>query len=169
MVYIFAALLLLINTVWLTLVLFALPGNWLMVVGAVLFAWFMPGVFSVYTLILITVLAVIGEVFEFLGGYAGARKRGASFLSSMSAIVGAIGGAIVGTFLLPLPVLGTILGACAGAGGLSALTEIFGGKSSVSAVRTGIGAGFGQFIGIASKFIVGCLIWISIAAAAFWP
>ena len=171
MIYALITLLIVINALWLGLVLFALPGNWLMVVSTVLFAWWQwdAGVFSKYTLIFITLLAVVGEIFEFMGGYSGARRGGASFFSSLSAIAGAIFGAILGTFLLPVPILGTMAGACLGAAGLSMAAELIVGKKSLPAARAGVGAGVGQFVGIMSKFTVGCLIWLIVAIAALWP
>jgi len=52
MFYFWMTLLLLLNTVWLILVPFALPGNWLIVITTSLFAWWQweNGVFSIFTL-----------------------------------------------------------------------------------------------------------------------
>jgi len=66
--YLLLILLILLNVVWLVLVIFGLPGNWLIVISTCLFAWWRweDGVFSIYTLIAIVTLAVLGELFEFL-------------------------------------------------------------------------------------------------------
>ncbi|MBC8481133.1 MAG: DUF456 domain-containing protein [Planctomycetes bacterium] len=171
MVYFFSVLLIFLNSVWLGLVFFALPGNWLIVIGTAAFAWWRwdDGVISIYTLILIAVIAVLGEVAEFFGSFAGAKKTGASLLGSISAIVGAVGGAVFGTFLIPIPFLGTIMGACIGAGILTWSVEFLGGRHPVHSLRSGFGAGFGELIGILSKFVAGCLIWLIVAIAVFWP
>ena len=68
MLYLLLILLILLNIIWLALVLFGLPGNWLIVTSTCLFAWWRwdDGVFSIYTLIVIAVLAGLGELFEFL-------------------------------------------------------------------------------------------------------
>ena len=96
MIYVWLVILILFNACWLMLVPFTLPGNWLMIITTVLFAWWQrdSGVFSIYTLAAITALAVVGEILEFLGGMGGARKAGASWRGSLGAIIGAIVGAI---------------------------------------------------------------------------
>ncbi len=171
MVYVWSLLLVVVNLFWLVLVFFALPGNWLIVISTCVFAWWRAedGVFSVYTLVLITVLAVIGEVLEFLGSFAGAKKTGASLLASIGAIFGAVAGAIVGTFVIPIPLLGTILGACLGAGLATWSVELLKGRQAKHSVRSAVGAGMGELIGIVSKFAIGCLIWFVVTVAVFWP
>jgi hypothetical protein len=39
MIYFLSLLLVLLNAVWLVLVFFALPGNWLIVISTCVFAW----------------------------------------------------------------------------------------------------------------------------------
>ena len=171
MLYLWSIALILLNTVWLALVFFGLPGNWLIVISTCLVAWWRwdEGVFSIYTLLATTILAVLGELIEFLAGAGGAKKAGAGWRGSIGAIVGAIAGAIVGTFMLPIPVLGTLLGACVGAGVGAWGLELAGGRKLKDSVRYGIGAGMGEFLGITTKFILGALIWAIVAVAAFWP
>lgn len=171
MLYLWSITLILLNAVWLVLVFFGLPGNWLIVISTCLFAWWRwtDGVFSIYTLIAVTILAVLGELIEFLAGAGGAKKAGAGWRGSIGAIVGAVIGAIIGTFTLPIPVLGTLLGACAGAGLGAWGLELAGGRKLQDSVRSGIGAGVGEFLGITTKFILGGLIWLIVAVAAFWP
>ena len=161
--------LLILNAIWLLLVPFALPGNWLMVLLTALFAWWKwdQGVFSIYTLVAITVLAVLGEVVEFFAGVGGAKKAGASWLASFAAIAGAIFGAIIGTFTIPIPILGTLLGACIGAGLATLAVETLSGKKFDHSLKSGLGAGFGVFLGTGTKFILGIVIWFTIAIAAF--
>jgi uncharacterized protein YqgC (DUF456 family) len=170
MLYLWSITLILLNAVWLVLVFFGLPGNWLIVISTCLFAWWQwdHGLFSIYTLLAITVLAVLGELVEFLAGAGGAKRAGAGWRGSIGAIAGAVTGAIVGTFMLPIPVLGTLLGACVGAGLGAWGLELAGGREMQDSVRSGIGAGVGEFLGITSKFILGVLIWLIVAVAAFW-
>jgi len=171
MIYLWSTMLILVNAVWLVLVVFGLPGNWLMVISTCLFAWWRwdHGVFSILTLIAIVVLAVLGELFEFFGGMHGARSAGASWRGSITAIAGAITGAILGTFLIPIPFLGTLLGACIGAGSGAWALEFSRGKKMEESVRYAVGAGLGEFLGIAGKFALGIVIWLTVAIAAFWP
>ena len=171
MLYLWLIALILLNTAWLALVLFGLPGNWLIVISTCLFAWWKwdEGPFSIYTLVAIVVLAALGELVEFSAGLIGAKKTGASWLGSIAALFGAVTGAIVGTFMIGIPLLGTVLGACLGAGlGVWGL-EISRGKKMEQSVRYAVGAGLGEFFGITSKLILGIIIWLTVAIAAFWP
>ncbi|MBN1392629.1 MAG: DUF456 domain-containing protein [Sedimentisphaerales bacterium] len=169
MLYFWSAILVIINAFWLLLVPFALPGNWLIVITTALFAWWRAddNVFSPYTLVAITLLALIGELVEFFGGVAGAKKAGAHFLGSLGAIIGAVIGAIIGTFVFPI--LGTILGSCAGAALGVCFFEVLGGRKMEDTVNLGIGAGLGHFFGTTAKMALGLLIWLISALAAFWP
>jgi uncharacterized protein YqgC (DUF456 family) len=171
MLYVWLIVLILLNFVWLVLVLFGLPGNWLVVISTCLFAWWRweDGVFSIYTLIAIAVLAVLGELFELLGGMHGAKRAGASRHGSIAALAGAIAGAILGTFMIPVLFLGTVLGACIGAGlGVWAI-EVSRGRKVEESIRCGIGAGLGELFGITTKTIIGIIIWLTVVIAAFWP
>jgi len=171
MLYLWSSLLVLLNIVWLMLTFFALPGNWLIVVSTCLFAWWRveDNIFSIYTLLGITVLTVAGELVEFFGGIGGAKRKGASWRGSIGALIGAIAGAILGTALIPIPFLGTLIGACIGAGSGALVLELSGGKKMQDSICYGIGAGLGEFLGITGKFIIGVIIWFIIAIAAFWP
>jgi uncharacterized protein YqgC (DUF456 family) len=162
-------MLVLLNAFWLLLVPFTLPGNWLIVITTVLFAWWRAEdkVFSPYTLVVITLLALLGELVEFFGGVIGAKKAGARFLGSLGAILGAIIGAIIGTFVFPI--LGTILGSCAGAAIGACALEVAGGRRMEDTINLGIGAGLGHFFGTTAKMALGILIWFIVAVAAFYP
>jgi hypothetical protein len=167
--YLWLTLLVITNAVWLALVPFALPGNWLIVISTSLLAWWRweEQPFSIYTLIAIVVLAFIGELVEFFGGMGGAKRAGAGFRGSIGAIIGAISGAIIGTAFLPL--VGTILGSCIGAGLGAWAMELTAGREMRQSVHLGFGAGLGQFLGTTTKFAIGVTIWLIVAVAAFWP
>lgn len=171
MVYLWSTILVSLNAGWLLVVVFGLPGNWLIVISTCLFAWWRwdEGVFSIYTLIAILVLAVLGELVEFSAGMIGARKSGASWPGSIAALFGAVTGAVFGTFLIPIPFFGTLLGACLGAGLCAWGMEFSRGKKAEHSLRYAVGAGLGEFFGIISKFALGIIIWFVVAVAAFWP
>ena len=170
MIHVYLTILTLVNTFWLVLGFAALPGNWLIVITTCLFAWWQweNGLFSVYTLITITALALIGEIVEFFAGPGGARKAGASFRGACGAIVGTIAGAIAGTFLIPFPFFGTIIGSCVGAGLGALAMELTTGKPMPHSLRSGIGAGVGTLIGTTSKLAIGIIIWLIVTLTAFW-
>ena len=171
MIYVYIAVLLILNAGCLLGVLFALPGNWLMVILTALFAWWRwdEGIFSTTVLIIVAVLALIGEIIEFFAGAGSAKKAGAGWGGALAAIGGTIFGALFGTFLIPIPIAGTLLGACIGAGLATWSVERLSGKAYEQSVKIGVGAGVGVFVGTTTKFLIGCLIWLIIAVAAFWP
>ena len=143
--YFWIILLIIVNAFWLVLVPFALPGNWLIVITTALFAWWQAEnkVFSIYTVIAIAVLALLGEIVEFFAGAGGAKKAGAGWPGAIAAIIGAISGAIAGTFVVPL--LGTIIGACLGAGTAATIVELAMGKTTDASIRSGVGASWPWF------------------------
>jgi uncharacterized protein YqgC (DUF456 family) len=154
---------------WLALDLLGLPGNWLMVAGALLAAWLRPDMFSVSTLVAIVILAAAGEVLELLSGSWGARKGGAGRRGAGGALLGGMIGALVGTFIIPVPVLGSLIGACAGACLGACILELSGGRDLSAALQAGVGAGVGRAFGTVFKLVVGILLWMVIAVAAFVP
>ncbi|MFH2018703.1 MAG: DUF456 family protein, partial [bacterium] len=143
------------------------PGNWLMIITVILFSIWQKGVFSVYTIIAAIVLAVSGEIIEFVSGAGGAKAAGGGKKAMAAAIGGAIIGAIVGTILIPIPVIGTLLGAALGAGGAVLIVEKMSGKEFNKSLKSATGAGVGQLLGTGAKFIVGVIIWLVFLIAAF--
>lgn len=170
-VTVYLIVLLLVNAFWLLLVFFYLPGNWLMVLTTAGFAWWQgeQGIFSAWTLAAAAGLALLGEIAEFLAGLGGARRAGAGWKASLAAVGGALAGAILGTFLIPIPFAGTLLGGCIGAGLAAWSIERLSGKTHKHSVQSGIGAGLGTAAGTLFKVLMGIVIWLLIAAAAFWP
>ena len=113
-------------------VLVGLPGIFAMGLVALIVEWVTPELMSWWAIGGILGIAVLGEVIETLAGSLGAKAKGASnramFAAAVgsfasvndqavfAAAVGGIAGAILGTFLIPIPVVGTVLGSALGAG-----------------------------------------------------
>jgi uncharacterized protein YqgC (DUF456 family) len=169
MPYLWATILILANAGWLLLDVLGLPGNWLMVAGTLLVAWLERGMFSVWTLLAVVILAAGGEVLELLSGVLGARKGGAGRRGSAGALVGGLAGAIVGTLAIPVPIFGSLIGACAGACLGAWALELSGGRNARASLRAGMGAGIGRAVGTLIKLTVGILLWFIIAVAALVP
>src|SRR5262245_36298956 len=120
----------LFEIVWLTLLfvglglgwlltLFNLPGNWLMVIAAAGYTWFLPAearwqLNGKYVVVLVA-LAVVGEVVETAASAMRVRRLGGSRRGAFLSMVFSFVGAVVGTAAIPLPIVGTLLGACLGA------------------------------------------------------
>lgn len=171
MPYIWATILVVANAVWLSLNLFGLPGNWLMVGSTVFVAWLFwnQQMITGYTLLGLLALAVVGELLEFIAGVFGSKTAGGSRGGAFGALLGGIVGAVAGTFVIPVPVIGSLAGACGGAFCGALAFELAGGRELEPAVRSGLGAGVGRFFGTVAKLVVGVGIWIIAAVAAFWP
>jgi uncharacterized protein YqgC (DUF456 family) len=167
MIYLWLILLIILNTFWLGLVFFSLPGNWLMIITTILFALWQKNMFSVYTILAAIVLALAGEIFEFAAGAAGAKAAGGSKKTMAAAIIGAIIGAIVGTIIILIPIIGTLLGSAIGAAVAVLIVERTGGKEFKKSLKTAAGAGVGRIVGISAKFIAGIVIWLIFTIAAF--
>lgn len=151
---------------WLT-TLFALPGNWIIVAVAALFAYLFPGdegrgVAWIVVGVLFG-LAVFGEVVEFAAGAAGAKKVGGSRRSVLMAIVGTMIGSIVGAMIgVPIPIFGPIIGALGG-GAAGAFAGAFLGEQWIGSdvprsVSVGKGAFVGRLWGTAGKLAVGIVM-----------
>ena len=164
-----AAILTIVNLLWLFLVVLGMPGNWLMVVGAALLAWYEPAMFSIWTLVAMGVLAAVGEVLELVAGVAGSKKAGGTRRGAAGALVGGLIGGVAATFLIPIPVIGTLIGACVGAGLGAGGFELTGGRTMDDAVKSGVGAGVGRLVGTGVKLAIGVMIWVICTVAAFVP
>ncbi len=171
MIYLFIIALILLNLFWFLLVFLGLPGNWLIVITTCAFAWWQKDhhLFSAYTLAAMGILALTGELVEFFAGMTGAKKAGAGWRGSLGALCGGLPGAVLGTFLIPIPLVGTIFGAATGAGFGSFLAERAGGRDKDHAVKIGLSASKGSLLGTATKLLIGFTLLILSAFAAFWP
>jgi uncharacterized protein YqgC (DUF456 family) len=177
MVYVWASALTLLNAVWLLLVVLGLPGTWLMAASTALLAWWQwdesrsntDQMFSIYLLIAIVVLAVLGEIVEFMAGTVGAKRAGASRRGAVGALIGGIVGGIGATFLIPILFVGTLIGAVLGAAIGAWTGELSGGREYSAALKSGVGAGVGRLGGTIGKLAIAVVMWVTITVAAFWP
>jgi uncharacterized protein YqgC (DUF456 family) len=162
------SLLLLANVVCWLVSFFMMPGNWVMVALAAVCAFFLPeqegglGV-SWWAVLVLALLAGLGELIEFAAGAAGAAKQGASrramMLSLVGAIIGSVAGAIIG---LPIPFVGPVVAALGGAGAgafLGAyLGETWKGRSGEERMNVSKGALVGRLLGTVGKLMVGSVM-----------
>lgn len=156
------------------LTLLAMPGNWLMVAAAALYAWLGPqiGILQIQwkTVIAVAVLAGIGEVLEFLAGVVGARRAGGSprsaIYSLIGSLIGAIGGATAG---IPIPVVGSAVGAVVGgamgAFGGAAYAEYSLGQTTDQSMKVGQAAFWGRLVGTGAKTLIGSIMALVIVVA----
>ena len=154
--------------------LVGLPGNWLIVIAAAVYAWLLPPDASTAigwpTVAILLVLAIAGEVVEFIAGALGVTRVGGSRRGAVLAIVGSMIGGILGMFVgVPIPIVGSLVGAVV-FGGLGALVgavvgETWQGRDLETSLKIGKGAFVGRLLGTAAKMIV-CTIMVIATIAA---
>lgn len=129
-----------------------LPGTWLMVLGALAIEAWRPELLSWGAIIAAACLALAAELAELAAGAVGAKKAGGSKRAAIGAIGGGIVGGIIGTFALPIPIVGTVLGAAIGSGATAAIMELsIEGKTAAHIRRVGIGAFVGRLVATVLK------------------
>ena len=154
--------------------LVGLPGNWLIVVTAAIYAWLIAdgsrAALGWQAVALLVVLALLGELVEFLAGAMGAAKAGGSRRGTVLAIVGSLVGGIVGLFVgIPIPVIGSLVSAIL-FGGLGAMVGAFLGESWKgrdfdTSIQIGKAAFIGRLLGTVGKQIV-CTLMVIVALGA---
>jgi hypothetical protein len=161
---------------WL-LSLVALPGNWVVLALAAIFAWLFPAGeagrgMTWITIGFLAVLAVVGEIIEFAAGAAGAAKHGASRRGVALSIVGAMAGSIAGIVVgAPIPVLGSfvmaLFGGAAGAFLGAYVGEAWKGRPEDARLAAGRGAFAGRIWGTVGKLAAGVVMLAIVAWDAF--
>ncbi|MEO8271232.1 MAG: DUF456 domain-containing protein [Aureliella sp.] len=145
-----------------------LPGNWLIVCMAIVGWLFVPESYrshiSQLPVIAIGLIAVVGEVLEFVASALGASRMGGSKRGTVLAIMGSIGGAIFGLFsgaLIPVPIVGSLIASLLlGAGGafIGALAgERWAGKDWEASLQIGHAAFWGRLLGTVGKAVCGTI------------
>jgi uncharacterized protein len=148
----------------LVLIALGLPGLWLMIASAVVYnitthtdaiGWF--------SLIVVTILAIIAEIIEFTLSAKYARKFGGSRRAGWGAMLGGMVGAFMG---VPIPIVGMLIGAFIGSFAGALVGELTTGSSGRDSARVATGALIGRALATAMKMGVGITIavWLFFAA-----
>ena len=152
----------------LLLSVFGLPGNWLMLglVAVCHFALPFESPLGLAYWLIVVVIAIVGEVAEFLLQVRQAKKYGSSNTGTVGGVLGAIVGAIL---LAPLFFgIGAFIGALLGAYVGCLLFELVRGSGLQPAARAALGAMFGRFLGTVCKLACGAVIW-AVTLQYLWP
>lgn len=183
LVYIIASLFTLIGAACIASIILSIPGTWIMLLLALLIQWLdplwlpqaadgtQPHTFRWWLLGVCAVLALAGEAIELAAGAAGAKSGGGSRRGVIGALLGGIIGAIALTPLIPIPVLGTLIGAIIGTFAGAVIGETTGAqpKTLTGSVTPAFGATIGRVIGTVGKMAVAIVIWLALSVAVFWP
>ncbi|MCG8451464.1 MAG: DUF456 domain-containing protein [Pirellulales bacterium] len=158
------------------LTLVGLPGNWLMVGAAALYAWLAPtdGVAQIswQTVVAATVLAAAGELAELAASVWGARRAGGSRRAAVFSLFGSLGGALLGAMVgIPIPVVGSavaaVLGGAVGALAGAAFAEHSRGEMPSQSLRVGQAAFWGRLLGTGAKTFIATLLALVVFSALF--
>jgi len=138
-----------------------LPGNIIIWLGILLHKLWMQEASVSWLVVLITGgLAVLAQVLDFVAGYWGAKRFGASRRGAVGALLGGIIGPLFATplfgwFAGPLaPLFGLVVGPIIGA----LVGELSSGRTSREASRAGAGTVVGGILAFAIKFALGLLM-----------
>lgn len=166
MLYLFAIICIALMILSLMLLFLGLPGNWVILLLAGLWAFFTADPHLTWPFFLLLAgMAGVGEAVEFLAGYFGVKRFGGSNKGSIGGMIGALVGGIL---CAPLFFgFGALLGALGGGFLGCYLLEKLHGSAHVPAVRAAFGATLGRFGGFLVKLGIGIgMIWM--AAPRIW-
>jgi len=120
------------------------PGSPLVLVTAVVHRLcFGPASVSNAMLIILALLTLVALALDFVAGWLGANKFGATWRGALGAVLGGIIGLFFG---LPGIILGPFIGAM--------VLELSGGREWKPAAKAGLGATLGLFAGIVGKLCI---------------
>lgn len=149
-------------TPWLLMTLLALilttlrlPGGWLIVAEAVGYGWWTEWARVGWLFVgVIVVLAVIGELLELATSVLTARKVGASGRAAWGGFFGGFLGMIFLSFLVPIPVVGTLCGAVMGCFIGAMIGELTAKRELAQGARVGLFSAMGFVLGTVAKLVV---------------
>lgn len=144
-----------------------LPGIWTMAAFTLLVEWIWPDVLSIWVVLAVIGLGVVGEVVEFYSSMAGSKRAGGSRAGGWGALAGTIVGLIVGQIVIPIPIVGAIIGGIVGAGLGAALSERGVAKRTWSeSFRSGRGASTGRALSMVFKTAIAAVAALTLTVNA---
>lgn len=139
----------------LAITVMTLPGLWLMLAATAGYAWATQWRFvGPWTLLILLVLAISGEIVEVGFQGAGAKKAGAGKRGTWGALIGGILGGIFLSFI-PIPIASTLAGVCIGTFVGALIGELSGGRNVGRSALIGVGAAKGRLLGTLAKVALG--------------
>lgn len=154
--------------------LLGMPGNWLIAAATAAYAYFVPAdsraSIGWQAVVIVLILAGLGEMIELLASAAGAARVGGTKRGAVLALLGSILGGLCGVFAgVPVPLVGPIFAALLFAGlgamGGAILGETWAGKDADSSWRVGKAAFWGRLAGTLGKILVGAVMIAVVLAA----
>lgn len=142
----------------------SISGTWL-VVAASLVAFVIrgSGFPGLGTLLFFVYVSILVEVAEYVAGFWGIKQRGGSDGAGWAALVGGFAGLFVGS-VIPIPVVGSIIGMVAGSFGLVYVVEKRRLRQDAPALRIAFGAVVSRALVVLLKvsMTLGMIAWLAI-------
>ena len=178
MIYVWLILFVVLVMACWVLNLVGLPGNWMIIVLGL--AWFFLAPvgysFSWIVLVLLVLLALVGEAIEFGASVFGTKKLGGSTRGATLSVIGSVIGGIAGaTIGIPFPIpfvgmlVGSILLAATGAFIGASIGEKWVGKPIKETVQIGGAAFAGRLLGTLAKLVLGAAMALLAVGAVIVP
>jgi len=149
----------------LLITLIGLPGTWIIPIMALIYKILpLPVTISWKLILILTGLAIFGEILEYYIGAMSASKAGATKWGVAGAMVGGIIGAIIG---VPIFLIGSLVGLFIGAFLGAFIVEFFIKEDVEKAIKAGIGAFKGRLGAIMVKELLGVVMIIILIISSF--
>lgn len=144
-----------------------LPGTWLLLATAVVYGWWTGWErIGIATVLILAGVAIVGEVVELLASVVTARRAGATSQAAWGALIGGFVGMLFLSFLVPIPLIGSMVGAVVGCFGGALLTELVMQKNLAHGAKVGVFAALGFAIGTATKVAVALAMAVVVLTCA---
>lgn len=138
------------------LIPFGIPGTLLQAAAALVLRLASGGTIRLRWVALFFVLALVGELIDFLSGQFGAKKFGGSKSAAWGALLGGFIGAFFGSFI-PIPLIGTIVASFIGTFTGAIVGQMRHEKKVDIKLRVGIGAIIGRALAVRTIALVDAL------------
>ncbi len=154
----------------LVLAVVRLPGTWVILLAAAGYGWWSHWErVGLWTVGALAGFALLGEAVEFVMSIWAARRAGASRQAVWGGLIGGFAGMLLLSFLVPIPVIGTIAGALLGCFAGAASGEWFVRRRVGQGAKVGSFAAIGFAAGMAAKLAVALVMSALVLTKAAWP
>ena len=148
----------------------SLSGTWVVFGATLLVAWKRwPDFPGIGTLVVFLLICIIVEIVEAFAGAWGVQKRGGSKAAGWAALGGGLLGMLIGTIVIPIPVVGSLAGMIAGSFGCAFLVEHAKMKQADHAAHVAAGAVLARvgviFLKVGMTLLMSLILAIGVAVS----
>lgn len=149
------------------LTVFQLPGTWIVLAAAAGYAWYGEWArIGWRTLAVLAAVAIAAELAETASSFWLAKRGGGSRRAAWWGLLGGLAGAFLLT--IPVPIVGTLIGAAAGCFGGALAAELSLDRRTFDGVRIGLYSAIGRIFGTVLKIAAATAMAAITIAALIW-